>query len=729
MKRSINTDANHGKHRKVNCDQCGKSTRSDKLKKHKLTHNEKKPCPYCKKDIRSDQLKKHELLCQSKVDELLCDRTTGVSEHLDHDDACVSISGYYKSFDLDIPDSNDYDQIISDSCESARPKLIQILEKNPVKAQIVIGLFFYQEVEGERDYQEKVFRSICEPILVEDDLTDFFPRVKAFIRAGIDEYVRHGSGWIFDQLHSTKLEIAKYSPLSASGTTYIPQRIKNMKSVLNIQSPDNKCFLYCLLAKLFPVTTHSERYTKYLNNIEKIIMGKVKFPVKVSDIKKVEELNHLSISVFEWSLDDKCVYPLKHGSEIGEQIDLLYIQDDVTAHYMLIKNFNAFMRHRTKYHHSMFYCRKCLHGFTKENHQITHSVRCKQGINQIIKMPEGGVIKFDAKHKQDRKLFAVYFDFECLTVPYNESAPTKSSKPKKSFTNKYQKHIPCSFCIVTKSEFKEYEEETIVYSNKDPSKVVKTFVEELGRLHDDMMICYTKNQHPIDMTKEDKKKFKNSTKCHICKKVLDWKSEKNYPVRDHNHLEKNKNFRGAAHNICNRNFFNRTKKIPAFAHNLKGYDLNIFLRDLIKMTNTDDLSVIPENLEKFKAVFTKQFIFLDSFAFLSTSLENLAEGLKNSGVNKFTRLRKEFPTHYELLINKGVYFYDYATSFDIFSEECLPPKEDFYNKLREEHITYNDYMRAKNVFQTMECNNLREYMELYVKTDTIILCDVFENFR
>ena len=177
MKRSINTDANHSKHRKVNCDKCGKSTRSDNLKKHMLTHNDKKPCSYCKKDIRSDHLKKHELLCQSKVDELLCDRTTGVSEHLDHDDACVSISGYYKSFNLDIPESNDYDQIISDSCESASSRLIRILEKNPVKAQIVIGLFFYQEVEGERNYQEKVFRSICEPILVEDDLTDFFPRV------------------------------------------------------------------------------------------------------------------------------------------------------------------------------------------------------------------------------------------------------------------------------------------------------------------------------------------------------------------------------------------------------------------------------------------------------------------------------------------------------------------------------------------------------------------------
>ena len=117
-----------------------------------------------------------------------------------------------------------------------------------------------------------------------------------------------------------------------------------MKSVLNIQSPDNKCFLYCVLAKLFPVEPkNAGRYTKYLDNMEKINMGKVQFPVKVSDIGKIEELNHLSISVFEWSLEDKCVYPLKHGSGIGEQIDLLYIQDDDTAHYMLIKNFNAFI--------------------------------------------------------------------------------------------------------------------------------------------------------------------------------------------------------------------------------------------------------------------------------------------------------------------------------------------------------------------------------------------------
>ena len=565
----------HGKNKRVECEKCGISVSSNKLNKHMLTHNELKPCPNCKKEFRSDRLTKHALLCQANVDETLCDRTSGVKERLEHDVDCTSVSGYFKCFKLDIPDSLDYDQIILDSCRSAEKKLLQILQLHPVKAQIVIELTFYREVEGVKDYQEKVFRSICEPLLAGDWLSDYFSRVKPYIRARIDEYVRHGSGWIFDQFLNASLEIAKYTPLSASGVIEVPKIVKNMRSVLNIQSPDNKCFLYCLLAKLYPVAGKNlDRYTKYVSNLDKINMGKVQFPVKVSDIYKVEELNHLSISVFEWSLDDNCVYPLKHESGIGEQIDLLYMQDENTAHYLLIKNFNAFMRHRTKYDHSMFYCRKCLHGFTKKDHQVSHSIRCKQGINQIIKMPEPGVIKFNGVHKQDKKLFAVYFDFECLTTPYNEDAPKVSkTKEKQSSVDKYQKHIPCSFCIVTKSEFKEYKEETIVYSNEDSNDVVQTFVEELERIHENMMECYELNQHPIDMTKEDEANFKKSTHCYMCTKPLDWKSKKNCPVRDHDHLKEKKNYRGAAHNICNRNFFNRTKKVPAFAHNLKGNNI------------------------------------------------------------------------------------------------------------------------------------------------------------
>ena len=726
MKRTLSADtkSQRNKHLMVECPKCFKRMRSDKLKRHLPAHNSKHPCNSCKKLFRSDKLARHEVLCHSHIDESLCNRYSGVHEHMDNDEHCSSVSGYFRSFDLNVEKSSDYDQILADSCTAAKKKITQILRAHPIKAQLVISLSFHKHVHGEEERSEKMFRSICEPLLLGDNVDDFLSRAKSYIRHGIETYERLGSGWIFDDLQCAHIEIAKYSPLSASGKVSIPKKLNKMRSVLNIRSPDNKCFLYCLLAKLYPATgPNVNRYTKYLCYIDKINMGPVQFPVKIKDIAKVEELNKFSISVFQWCVEDECVLPLKHGSGIGEQVDLLYLENEGFAHYLLIKDFNAFMRHRTKHHHTMFYCRKCMHGFVSSQNHDEHYQNCKQGINQFVKMPDPGVIEFKATHKQDKKLFTVYFDFECLTVPYSSCSKKDSS----SYTEKYQKHVPCSFCIVTVSEFSEYDSKVVTFSHEDPDVVTEEFISQLTNIHGEMMKCYETNQHPIDMTPEDEMKFKSATICHICNRKLDWESEYNYPVRDHDHLKKKNNFRGAACNSCNINYFNRTKKVPAFAHNLKGYDLNLFLLDLTK--RVERLDVIPETLEKFKAVFTDNFIFLDSFAFLSTSLDRLAANMKKSGVETFKRLKQEFPENYKLLSEKGVYFYDYASSFSIFSEKNLPPKQAFYSKLREEDISDADYTRAQVVFKTMNCQSLFDYMELYVKTDALILCDVFQNFR
>ena len=501
-----------------------------------------------------------------------------------------------------------------------------------------------------------------------------------------------------------------------------------MKSVINITSPDNKCFLYCVAAGLLNAEGNLPnidacRYTKYVNKSDNIDMCGIGFPVKIQDVSKVEIANNLSISIFQWCTETNTAIPLKHGSGTGTEIDLLYIQDEYTAHYLLIKDFNAFMRHRTKHHHSMKFCRKCFHGFTYKEHLEEHSERCHQGINQIVNMPEPGTIKYTLKYKEEKKPFVIYFDFECLTMPFDFS----SSDPTKKTTVKYQKHIPANFSIMTKSEFNNYRERTVTFSHDDPDVVLRTFIQSMSSLHDDMMDHQKNNSYDINMSTEDEKDFQSSTHCYLCEKLLEWGSLKNSPVRDHDHRRPTNNYRGAACNTCNLNFYNRRRRVPAFAHNLKGYDLNLFLLDLIKAT--EKIDVIPETIEKFKAVFTDKFTFLDTFAFMSTSLEKLAESLKNSGLHKFERLRKEFPQNYALLAEKGVYFYDYATSYSVLRETKLPPKEAFYNKLRQEHISDVDYKRAHEVFKATDCKTLEDYSRVYVKTDVAILCDVFENFR
>ena len=730
MKRK-NTDpaGGNGKHRLVECQKCGQRVNSNMLNKHLLTHNAKLQCKYCKKEFRSDKLPRHEILCKSNVDESLCNRHTGIQEVLDTEESCQSVSGFFKSFLLPVSSpSSDYDGILKTVTEEAGQKLDVYLQKHPVKAQIVVLLSFYKNVLGEKVESEKVFRSICEPLVSGDNLSDFLRRASAYIKLEIDQYERLGSGWIFDKFKCAHLELAKYNPLAASGSVSVPKKVKNMRSVLNITSSDNKCFLYALAAGIMNSESslpkkNADRSSNYVSRASKIDMGSIQFPVRIKDICKVEELNGISISVFEWCLEEECAIPLKHGSGIGVQVDLLYIQDDYTAHYLLIKDFNAFMRHRTKHHHSLFYCRKCLHGFVNQEQQRDHSIMCKQGINQIVRMPKPGVIEYKAIHKQEKKLFMLYFDFECLTTPYSFC----KVNPAKSSTTKYQKHIPCSYTIVTTSEFSAYKEETIKFADPDPEKVTDNFITDMTQVFDRMMDCYEENQFPIHMSEEDEEIFKNSTNCHICKKALVWTSETNYPVRDHNHIKEKNNFRGAACNNCNRNYYERTRKVPAMAHNLKGYDLNLFLRDLAK--RMDKIDIIPENIEKFKAVFTDSFIFLDSYAFLSTSLEKLADNLKKSGTEKFKRLKKEFPEHFHLLLDKGVYFYDYAKSYSVFSETELPPKEAFYSSLKEQGISDAEYDRAKHVYKETGCETLLDYMLLYVKQDAIILCDIFENFR
>ena len=106
-------ESRHGKHRKVECNQCGKSISANKLQKHLKTHNPMKSCRFCKKSFRSDMLLKHEILCQSKVDERLCNRS-GV-EHMESKESCDSVKGYFKSFELKVGDSPDYDEIITNS--------------------------------------------------------------------------------------------------------------------------------------------------------------------------------------------------------------------------------------------------------------------------------------------------------------------------------------------------------------------------------------------------------------------------------------------------------------------------------------------------------------------------------------------------------------------------------------------------------------------------------------
>ena len=176
--------------------------------------------------------------------------------------------------------------------------------------------------------------------------------------------------------------------------------------------------------------------------------------------------------------------------------------------------------------------------------------------------------------------------------------------------------------------------------------------------------------------------------------------------------------------------------------NLQGYDAHLFIKQLSAIKG--DFTCIPSTEEKYISFSKKIKVdeyqnkdgktislnfalrFIDSFKFLQTSLANLVRNLQP---DDFVNTKEIFKDKTELLTRKGVYPYDYVSSISKFDEKQLPPKKEFYSKLNDEDITDEEYQHAINIWNTFECQNIRDYHDLYLKSDVLLLADVFENFR
>ncbi|XP_072400351.1 uncharacterized protein [Diabrotica undecimpunctata] len=240
------------------------------------------------------------------------------------------------------------------------------------------------------------------------------------------------------------------------------------------------------------------------------------------------------------------------------------------------------------------------------------------------------------------------------------------------------------------------------------------------------------------LTKEQINEFDTATLCHICGKLFEQGDEK---VRDHDHLISENNFRGAAHSVCNLNY-KIQNYLPIVLHNLSNYDCHLFIKKLCM--NEERIDVIAQNKEKYIS-FSKYLLveksndskapnvymklrFVDSFRFLASSLDKLSETLKSDQCNE---VRKHFPNEEEfrLIRQKGVFPYTYVNSFEKLNETWLPNKECFYDNLKGEPVSDEDYKRASEVWTIFKCTTLGSYSDVYLKSDVLLLADIFENFR
>ena len=645
-----------------------------------------------------------------------------------------ALRGHTKSFDIQLRDEKD-PLIQSQKSRKAINHLFKnlLIQTKGFKFVETLQVKFVKYSNDKKILKNGYFNSTTDLIINETDIKLSLQASQQQILNKIAQWISEGSGWTIQSIENHYINIVNYNPLKGSSYIKLPQELKN-RSLINLQNKDNECFRWCHIRHLNPQEKDPQRIKKTDKTfVSQLDYSSIEFPVTVKQINKIEKQNNICINLFGY--EEKQKFPIFISKEkFTDHIELLLITEGENNHYVLIKDFNKFMFNQTKHEHRKHFCMHCLQCFSREDVLTEHKNNCIS-INgkQAIKMPEkGDKVYFKNHHKQLSVPFVIYADFEAITEKVSGCQPSNE----KSYTEAYQKHTDCGYGYKVVCCYDDkYSKPVQIYRGENAVyKFMENMLEEVNWCKSKMKKHFNK---PLKMTKENETDFQKAIKCHICDIKY---TKKDIRVRDHCHITGK--FRGSAHQDCNLKLkINPDNiKIPVIFHNLRGYDSHFIMQQIGKIakehtyTNKKgekiemNINCIPNNMEKYMAfMLGNHLVFLDSFQFMSSSLDNLIKNLPDEAF-KYTKqgFKKE---QFELMKQKGVYPYDYMDNFEKFNETKLPVQQHFYSILNNEHISDEQYKHAQNVWDTFNLKTMGDYHDLYLKSDILLLADVFENFR
>ena len=268
-------------------------------------------------------------------------------------------------------------------------------------------------------YKTAFFNGKAKTITKVDDIEPELSMSRQEILNTIDKWVSEGSGWVIDRIDSNCINVTLYKPLNGSSYIELPTELRNpKKGLINIKNKDAECFRWCHIRHLNP----QEKDPQRIKNEDKKMINEmnyegIEFPVSQKHYNKVEKQNSIRINVFGY--EDGQPFPINISKETFEdQMNLLLITKDEKKHYVLIKDFNAFMYNQSKHKERKHFCMYCLQCFSSERILATHVNNCLT-INgaQAINMPKQGenILKSNNFHKQLPVPFVIYADFEAIT--------------------------------------------------------------------------------------------------------------------------------------------------------------------------------------------------------------------------------------------------------------------------------------------------------------------------
>ncbi|CAN7978486.1 unnamed protein product [Ixodes persulcatus] len=535
--------------------------------------------------------------------------------------------------------------------------------------------------DDEFEFSVHYFHCLVHTVWAEGSIRDALRTACAEISARLEQYQERGYGLVVVAIQTCTITVGRFIPPTVGCASFVlPGELPSRKCLVNVteqltDSERNMCFVFSVLAGLHPAPSNRSRASSYREHFVKYWFP-TSYPVTFpQDVQAFERKNSVSVNVYGYDREQRFVYPLKvNDSEREKHVDLLLIDD----RFVPITNFAGLFANKESHR---FRCKRCMMGFRFRSALGSHLSLCKEKKAVRTVCPaKGDALYFWSPHAMEPFPYFCVYDFEAILEAENMGQA-------------YEKHVPSSFCILVIRSTGSRIVEQFLYRGED---CVEKFISILNQLS--KLIGEWIRSEEVPMVSVNEEAHESASHCAICGESFGNRKRK---VRDHDHFSGS--HRPSLCQGCNLNLRVNKKVIPVLAHN-HSYDL-AFILPKLDLFESKDIKVLATSCQQFKRLDVGNLRFLNSLAFLPASLDAL------------------------LLARKGVFPYDYVTSFEAYREPELPPPESFYNKLNDSQISEEDYRQPQTVFHTFNFKSLGEYSDCYLHLDCLLLADVFHNFR
>lgn len=387
---------------------CNKRTRYEEEEEEKVS------CDVCKVSFTKKQLAPHRRTNEHK--NKMCERYNNDVNIIKSAFGSRVVSYRIKNSDKSILRPS----VFLDNIKSVVKALVDDYLEVNLCFKLNIELFALYCLPTDFTVDVKSFNTRNEIFTISVDFNEVFEQWMHYIDKKVEGFEDKESGWGVVEIIHLELNFNKYSPLRGSSYIELPSDIQQKNACLNIINEDSLCFVWSILAALYPCDDKQNLTGSYKKYLTQLNLKDFQFPMKLKDITKFEAKNNISVNVFGLEYCSRkerhvVIGPYHHTKERrNRHVNLLLFEKAGIYHYCLIKKLSALVGKQISIHHGKKYiCDGCLQYFYTEVELQNHQARdCTELLVELPSTIEESVLKFKNFHRKMMVNFTVSCNYD-----------------------------------------------------------------------------------------------------------------------------------------------------------------------------------------------------------------------------------------------------------------------------------------------------------------------------